>query len=426
MMKNLPIFCFLIFAILMATGCSTDKPTPAPTQSATAAVLPSETSVESQSTTTATGIVAEINPDDPFSFRVYALPNEERITNVILDCGTKRYVISTPSNGVGSFNHCYLTTVSDSAAVVLPDGNTVFISPHASLQVNLSETEDRLFLQKGEILSYLSNAGKRKFSVLAGDKSVQVPDGIMAAHQKEDVLTVATYIFNSEPVTLQRCSAWQNIDCQKWESASTSLSADEAVIGTIGSDDWQHVSGQEGDLWHGNDAVDLPFTTTLLESYIPDLGVVVGPDSNDLSQYFNLAIENMQNYFLTQLMSMGVDGNDYNKMIMKGNFDPSIDPYCTEFPSSCDSPEDLATPEWAEVLDPTNEPGTSTSGGNPSGKFPEFDRSTCFSRDGHEWCFPYPDSVDITMSSEWDLTAICMQYPGETFCAWSEVQNTLH
>lgn len=425
-MKNLHIFFILLFAILMATGCGTDKPTPAPTQSATVAALPSETSVGGQSTTTATGIVSEINPEDPFTFRVYALPNEERITNVILDCGTKRYVVSTPSNGVDSFNHCYLTTASDSAAIILPEGTTVFISPQSSVQVNLSETENRLFLQKGEIFSVHSNTGKRKFSVLAGDKAILISDGIVAAHQKEDVLTVATYYYNNEPVSIQRCSAWQNIECQNWESTTTSLSADEAVIGTIGSDDWQHVSGQEGDLWYGNDAVDLPFTITLLESYIPDLGVVVGPDSNDLSQYFNLAIENMQNYFVTQLMSMGIDGNDYNEMIYKSNLDPSISSYCSDFPGSCESPEDLATPEWAEVLDPTNEPGTSTSGGNPSGKFPEFDRSTCFSRDGHAWCFPYPDSVDITMSAEWDLTAICMQYPGETFCAWSEVQNTLH
>ncbi|MEA5078265.1 MAG: hypothetical protein VB013_06810 [Anaerolineaceae bacterium] len=274
-------------------------------------------------------------------------------------------------------------------------------------------------------MSILSYADKQKFSVLAGDKAVLVPDGIVATRQNEDVLTVATSIFNSEPVSIQRCSSWQNIECKKWESTPLSLSADEAAIGTIGSDDWEHVSGQDGNLWYANNAVELPFSTTVLESYTSEIGVV-GQDSNDLTQYFNLAIDNMQVYFVDQLMYMGVDSNDYNKMIVKGNFDPSIDPYCTEFPSSCDSPEALTTPEWAEALDPTDETEPGTSSGNPSGLFPEFDRGSCFSRDGHEWCFPKPGTVDVTMSAEWDLTAICLQYPGETFCAWSEVQDTLH
>jgi len=425
-MKKLQIFCILLFIIVLATGCVSDTPTPAPTQSATEATLPGETPVSEISTTTASGFVAEINPEDPYTFRVYVLPNEERLTAIVLECGTKRYPVFTPSNGIDSFNHCFINTVSDSAAIILPDGSTVFIAPHSSIQVNLSETENRLFLKKGEIFSVHSNTGKSKFSILAGDKAILISDGIVAAHQNDDILTVAAYYYSNEPVSIQQCSSWQNIDCQKWESTTTSLGTDEAVIGTIGSDDWQHVSGQGGNLWNDNDAVDLPFTTTLLVSYIPDLGVVAGADSNDLTPYFNLANENMQNYFVSQFLSMGIDGNDYNQMIYKSNLDPSVTSYCTDYPESCNSPEELATPEWAEALEPTDQAETGTSGGNPSGQFPEFDRSSCFSRDGHEWCFPNPDSVDITMSAEWDLTAICLQYPGETFCAWSEVQSTLH
>lgn len=420
-MKKLRTFCVLLFVVLMATSCTSDKPTPAATQDSTEELLPSETPTSEAFTTSASAYVAEIDPNSPFTFRVYVLPNEERLTAIILECGAKSYPISTPSNGVDSFNHCFLNTVSDSAAIVLPDGNTVFISPHSSLQVNLSESEDRLFLKKGEIISFLSTSGKRKFSVLAGDKAIQISDGIVAAHQKDDVLTVATYYYTNEPVSVQRCSSWQTIDCQKWESPIASLSADEAVIGTIGSDDWQHVSGQES-----NDAVDLPFSTTILESYIYDSGILVGEASNDLTQYFNMANESIQNYFVNQFLAMGIDGNDYNQMIYKSNLDPSISLYCTDFPQTCDSPEELATPEWAEALDPTDESESGSSGGNPSGKFPEFDRGSCFSRDGHEWCFPKPGTVDVTMSAEWDLTAICLQYPGETFCAWSEVQSTLH
>ncbi|MBN1264050.1 MAG: zinc ribbon domain-containing protein [Anaerolineales bacterium] len=51
------------------------------------------------------------------------------------------------------------------------------------------------------------------------------------------------------------------------------------------------------------------------------------------------------------------------------------------------------------------------------GCFPNFNKSDCGSGWGPYLC---------EEGGTWNLTEICKQYPGESFCSWPEVQNTLH
>ncbi len=64
-----------------------------------------------------------------------------------------------------------------------------------------------------------------------------------------------------------------------------------------------------------------------------------------------------------------------------------------------------------------NQPPASGGATCPPGKCPLFDASSCFTRDGHTWCYPLTGTVDDSMSAEWDVTEICNRYPGEAICS---------
>lgn len=353
-----------------------------------------------------------INDNHPL-YWLYIKPNLPQVATVDLICDNMPFTISAGTDGILINNHCIIHTDQATAYAVLPDGSAISIAPNSSVQFNLGERNNELILETGEVFCNVAPQGEeRSFAVLAGDvllDAIGTQFGVSYHEGEINAVVVDGQVDNL------RCKKWGELECDEWHQTSTVITPYEIFSSAVGTDEWIKV--EDYNPWpNGEPAMPL-----------------AAEEGRELNQVFlitpfepgvyeddtNIAVsrEAMRNRILDQLEQLALDLEDYQLDVTAQN--ESGDGYCTDYSSNCSAIE--PTDAVAEGDSGDGDGGSSTSGGGATcgDNCPhQFDQSSCFTRSGHLWCFPTPGTVDITMSAEWDITAICASYPGETYCAW--------
>lgn len=356
-----------------------------------------------------------INDNQPL-YWLYIKPIQPELATVDLLCDDSPFTISAGLDGILINNHCIIRTDQATAYAVLPDGTVISIAPNSSVQINLGERNKELILEKGEVFASVAPQGEeRSFAVLAGDVSIETSDffgtkfGVSLKDNEINVVAIDNEAHNL------RCNKWGLEKCDEWEQLSTGIAPYEIYNTSIGGSEWTKV--EEYNPWpNGEPAMPLAAEegrelnqVFLITPFEPG---VYEDDTNIAASR-----EAMSKRILDLLEQLALDLEDYQLDVTALN--ESGDGYCTDYSSNCTDID--PTDAVAEGDSGDGDGGSSTSGGGATcgDNCPhEFDQSSCFTRSGHLWCFPTPGTVDITMSAEWDITAICASYPGETYCAW--------
>jgi hypothetical protein len=417
MRKTLCCVCLLL-GICLLVAC-TASPT------ATAAVSPvGETPAEIQATDSGGDTPEEVQSmvqyDDSsiaeadFQYRVYIQPRgTDLLATVLVLCNGQTYYLNTPTDGTNVNNHCVIKTAKEDVYIVLPDGSILRFAPFSELQINLSAGLSQVILQKGEVFAHIAPQGEaRRLVIDAGDQEVEVKGTDFGVSLKDKLINVVVI---DGRVYTHRCVDWEKYTCMKWEQLSVTMEPTTKYSGSVGSSDWTTLSA--ADRWDlaQSGLQDMPLAVSEVEESAAFIWLnPFNGAYNDENNYAS-STEYLSSLILNDVNMLPYDPNAYNERVYNQN-NSGDDKYCQAYPADCPASPLIETPPPVEQ--PSMSDSDSGGGGSPSGKFPQFDRSSCFTNGGHLWCYPVAGSVDESLSGEWDLTAICQQYPGETFCSW--------
>lgn len=340
---------------------------------------------------------------------LFGKPIENIPFAISINCDGDDSDIWATSDGVLINNHCIVDNYAP-AYLVLSDGSVIGMGTSSRIQVNSAQdiiTE--VILEEGEIYNLVAPQGvSRRYTVLVGGMGIEAQGTRFAVKLKDKMIQVV--VFDGKVIT-HRCLNWAVHTCMKWDQVSVELLPGYFYSNTVGEIDWT-----KGNLYNPDNLVPDP-TFPVSWHLEPLLGdSVIYQDGSEYSIYWdqdnvNIARAHLQEY-ITSLIS-DIDEYDTSAAVM--NFVKSD--FCAKWSFDCP----MATP----MLPNDNPFAPVQDGGNPSGSSggatckdcPEFDASSCFARGGHTWCFPVAGSVDPAFSAEWDVTAICNSYPGESICS---------
>ena len=318
-----------------------------------------------------------------------------------VNCDGMESDIYTPTTGIWMDNHCIITVGQNKVTVLLPDGSRIYFDVGSIFQVNISEEITEIILAQGEVYSIVSPQSEgEKFIITAGDTSVEAVGTQYGVSLKEELINVVVI---DGMVYTHRCHHWKDHTCMQWTQVSSEMAVGSGYSSRIGEDNWSSIKLETPADWASSDSFNMPLSS-------PEVDIVWWFGGTTHQEYLDDSIYLTESWMIGELMRQDISYVWYDQKASQANAGTA---FCANHPQSCPVAEIQIT---ATPVEGSANP--SMSGSGPSGKFPEFDRGSCFTRDGHLWCFPVAGSVDVSMSGEWDLTAICAQYPGETFCSW--------
>lgn len=328
-----------------------------------------------------------------------------------VSCGEVSSDVYTPSAGILLNNHCIITASDKRIIVVLPDGSRIYAGAGTTFQVNMDEKTSEIILTEGEVYTRVApqTEGER-FVVIAGDAALEAKGTEYGVHLKDELINV---VVMDGIVYTHRCMMWKDHTCMKWNQLSSEKVSGNGYTGRIGEDNWNSALLGDPANWLTSNNLDMPLSSD--EALAGVWWFASGDDDEYFDQYnFECSVEITESWIIGNLMNVDASYVWYDQLANQANESSAI---CSAFSQNCPVAEILitATPPSAPAVPSMSGGGTS---GGPSGKFPEFDHSTCFSAYGSFWCYPKEGTVDISGSGEWNITAICAQYPGETFCSW--------
>jgi hypothetical protein len=323
-----------------------------------------------------------------------------------VSCGDVSSDVYTPSAGILLNNHCVITAGEKRVIAVMPDGSRVYADAGTKFQVNLDETTSEIILTQGEIYSRVSPQSEgERFVVIAGDTALEAKGTEYGVSLKDELINVVVI---DGIIYTHRCLMWKDYTCMKWNQVSSEKVSGNGYSSRIGEEEWSSTALSDPADWQTVNGLDMPLS--LIEAQAGVWWFASGEDNAYFDQYnYEDSAYITESWILGNLMEKEVDYVWYDQLANQANTSSAI---CSTFTQNCPVAEILITPTSDAP------PAMSGSDGGPSGKFPPFDHGSCFNRGGHYWCYPVTGSVDISMSGEWDITAICASYPGETFCAW--------
>jgi len=352
------------------------------------------------------------------------------ISPVTVICNDTSATVNTIDQGVWINNHCIIDTGMTRAQVVMPDGSVVSLDAKTVAQVNVFDDSTEIILKQGEVYAIVppQDDGER-FSITAGDtvfeaagvvwesigkagknvlaapsKAAQNEGTTYGVHLKDELINVVVIYGN---VYTHRCINWKLHTCMKWQQLSVEMAPTNVYTVEVGGTDWTNFELLDPYRWFENEAIDMPLSKN---EYLASSNLYFY-DLND-QQNYEFAMQYMKERIFWDIMTVtNVTIEEYNQTVDQLN--QQAGSFCVLNPVACP----LIPLPMVETTAP-EAPAVPDSNSGPSGKFPPFDHGSCFNRGGHYWCYPVTGSVDVSMSGEWDITAICTSYPGETFCAW--------
>jgi len=417
MKTRLQIASLIIFSLLLGS-CGPTASTPLPTNGTTEKTSATETvgvSAPAEEETSPEVTFYPVSESDatPPQYNLFISPDAEgNPVPVTVECGDITAPVYAPSNGVILHNHCVLNTGLTTAHAVLPDGSIVSMGPDTTLQINLSEDSSDIVLEKGEIYTQVAPQGtSRRYAILAGDSSIEVKGTRYSVSLKDRLINV--YVHEGQVFT-HRCLEWRNYTCMKWyQLSSVPMEAGMVYKGSAGGDDW---SSEVVEDIYNLEASAKQGVPMLLEFSYSGILVYAYNATGDINPA-NLenALDFAETKAIDALWPLLKDPNEYNQMAQQMN--KSASAFYAAYPGNFPVTLEI------EPVAPVEQPEMSEA--SPSGKFPVFLRDTCYTNEGHLWCYPDPSSVDPAMGAEWDITEICRAYPGEIPCSWPELKKTL-
>ncbi len=413
-MKRLAqLLSILLLGVMLAScqknpaGIATGGESPIGTEDAAAAATDAPAAVEgSGASSTGDFIEPATKGNEQMQFKMFIDPAPDVDPfPASVSCGDVSADVYTPTAGIWLNNHCIITAGEKRVIAVLPDGSRVYAAAGTTFQVNMDETTSEIVLTQGEVYSRVSPQSEgERFLVLAGDAALEAKGTEYGVSLKDKLINVVVI---DGMVYTHRCLMWKDYTCMKWNQISSEMVAQNGYTGSIGEKDWNSTALADPAEWQNVNRLDMPLS--LIEAQGGVWWFASGEDNAYFDQYnFESSVSVTEAWISGNLMEKEISYVWYDQLANQANASSAI---CNAFAQNCPVAEIVIT-ETPAV------PAMSGAGGGPSGKFPEFDRGSCFTRSGHLWCFPVAGSVDISMSGEWDITAICAQYPGETFCAW--------
>lgn len=343
--------------------------------------------------------------EDTPQYSLLIEPNEtETNPPVMVECQGEQSNVYAPTSGIAMNNHCIIDTGETVVHVALPDGSLLSFSNGSIFQINLSNTLTQIILKQGEAyVRLVPQPEGKKFVVDTVDAKVEAEGTIFVVGLNETLLNVT--VINGKVYAL-RCRDWDKLECLIWNEVGVDMESIKLYASSLGSSDWATSESGDPDGWW----------------YDMNFGSEFARDNSSWDYLYDPASGFDQNstqddaLFTAKMMvqlTIAVDNWDEDTFNSLANTLNQQSSYCSNFPSNCLAAVVTNADDTVQIQGPNM-----TTGGSPSGQFPSFDRSTCFTRDGHLWCYPVEGSVDAFYSGEWDLTEICNSYPGESFCAW--------
>lgn len=344
---------------------------------------------------------------------LYIKPNRQEVAIVDLTCDGRQSIVSAGTDGVLINNHCVIHTDQFTVYTVLPDGSVISIAPDSSFQINLGERNKDLILENGEVFVNVASQGEeRSFSVLTGDVLLEALGTQFGLSMKAGSINAVVV---DGQVGNYRCKKWGLEKCSEWYQSPTDITPYDIFSTSIGGDEW--TKGEAYNPWpNGEPAMPLAAEegrelnqVFLITPFEPG---VYEDDTN-----LNASRETIKNRILDQLQQLSMDVDEYNRDVTALN--ELDDAYCSDYYASCWDLEPTTTDADENYTDADDGSSSPSGGGATCPECPhQFDQGSCFTRSGHLWCFPVAGTVDPAFSAEWDITAICASYPGESYCEW--------
>lgn len=343
---------------------------------------------------------------------LFSEPFDDTPFAVIVNCYGSESDVWAPYEGLLINNHCIIHNKYQPAYLVLYDGSILGLGAGSRIQVNyVQEVITEVILEKGEIYNLVTPQGKnRRFIVLVDGVGIEAKGTRFGVRLKDNVISVA--VFDGKVIT-QRCLNWATSTCLEWDLVSVELLPMYLYTNKVGELDWT-----QGEQFNLENMVADP--TFPVSRYLEPLLAKSVQYQDDTAFGIHADLENVETArsHLQEYLSTKISDIAFHDRIA-GEMNLSNSDFCNYGFDACP----MATPlpwidnPFAPVQDGGNQ--SSSGGGATCPECPhQFDQSSCFTRSGHLWCFPVAGTVDPAFSAEWDITAICATYPGESYCAW--------
>jgi len=425
-MKTIFRITAILAVIILLAACQKTPTAATPSQPIAATPAPIDepaatpTAAPADMDPASTGPTVQFNESyDPADFipqiGLFSEPYDDTPFSVTLTCNGVESDAWPPVSGLLVNHHCIIQNPMRYTLLILPDGSIIGMGYDSRIQVNLSENiVTEVILEQGEIYNLVAPQGaSRRYTILVGGVGIEAQGTRFGVSLKDKLINVV--VFDGKVVTY-RCLNWATYTCHKWDQVSVEFLPGYDYSNTFGELDWT-----KGNKYNPDNMV--PDPTLPASRYFEPIfaKTIQYRDGSASGIYWDdenmaTAYSHIQEFITSQVSDIAL--HDYMAGVL--NHDNST--YCANWEGLCPmtTPTPGGNPFDHNPQDHTpvaggDQPGS--SGGSPSGKFPEFDPSSCFARGGHTWCFPKPGYADDTMSAEWDVTAICAKYPGETICS---------
>ena len=414
-LKVICIFCVIMILVASCTQSSGAGNNSSAGETASSAGSPAASGNESSAGSRVAFYQPQSGDEVSPKFHLWVEPvDEDPMPPILVECMGEESELYSPKTGLLLNNHCIIKTRERMATVVLWDGSYLMINQNTIVQFNSADNVTEVILQEGEVyFDVAKQESGQSFKVTFGDSSLDVVGTEFDVNFKDKMMSV---FMQEGSVAHYVCTLWENDICSEWGQVFENLFGTNLYNREIGKMEWETTEYTEDwvDTGEGPDLDFIMKAKLISDVYDQTAGSGLG--------VYQAAAVLMGNLTLSQ-SHFDIPDENYNQMANEKN-EQTASLFCEYYPENCFAPTAQPTMSVPVVEQPSMSSGSGSSSGGamaPSSFPTDFTPSKCSTQYGNYYC----TSNEAGKAGTWNLTEICKVYPGENYCSWPEVQNTL-